>query len=208
MTTHAMVGRFSQARGDPSLALLEGFHERVLAKGKDDSPYRAAFAQIIAVADTDEEAEELYADHLLYFYNRCLHVFPGFSDPPGYRTIKTIKAGKLDQLRAQAQAQFASLTWKDLIESGMVIAGSPETVRERCEHMIQTLRVGTVFALFHMGDMPDWKVRKSSRLFAEKVMPQLQGLWPEYADDERWWCHPYADRVQPETRTPGAERTA
>jgi TrmH family RNA methyltransferase len=26
MTTHAMVGRFSQARGDPSLALLEGFH--------------------------------------------------------------------------------------------------------------------------------------------------------------------------------------
>jgi len=188
--------------------LMDGYWERVAASGKDESPGRASFAQIICVAESDQEAEELYAEHLLYFYNRCLHVYPGFSDPPGYRTIKTIKAGKLDQLRAQAQAQYASLSWKDLVESGMVIAGSPDTVRERCEHMIQTLRVGTVFALFHMGDMPDWKVRKSSRLFAEKVMPQLQGIWPEYADDDRWWCHPYADRLQPEKRMPGAEAEA
>ena len=56
-------------------------------RDKDDSPYRAAFAQIICVADTDAEAERLYAEHILYFFNRCLHVYPGFSDPPGYRTI-------------------------------------------------------------------------------------------------------------------------
>jgi len=40
---------------------LDGFWERVAAKGKDPSPYRAAFAQIICVADTDREAEELYS---------------------------------------------------------------------------------------------------------------------------------------------------
>ncbi len=60
-----------------------------------------AFAQIICVADTDEEAEKLYAEHILYFFNRCLHVYPGFSDPPGYRTVNTIKAGMLDQFRAE-----------------------------------------------------------------------------------------------------------
>ena len=43
------------------------------------------------MAETDEEAERLYAEHVLYFYNRCLHVFPGFADAPGYRTIKTIQ---------------------------------------------------------------------------------------------------------------------
>ena len=58
----------------------------------DDSPYRAGFAQIICVADTDAEAERLYSPHVIYFYNRCLHVYPGFADAPGYRTIKTIKA--------------------------------------------------------------------------------------------------------------------
>ena len=79
--------------------LLDGYWERVAERGKDDSPYRAAFAQIICVADTDEEAERLYSEHVLYFFNRCLHVYPGFSDPPGYRTVNTIKAGVLDQFR-------------------------------------------------------------------------------------------------------------
>jgi alkanesulfonate monooxygenase SsuD/methylene tetrahydromethanopterin reductase-like flavin-dependent oxidoreductase (luciferase family) len=150
------------------------------------------------VADNDAEAEELYAEHMLYFYNRCLHIYPGFSDPAGYRTVKTIKAGVLNQLRRENQGLFATLTWKDLVEGGFVIAGSPDTVRERMEELIKTLRVGTVFGLFHMGNMPDWKTRYSTQLFAEKVMPQLRNIWPEYEHDTRWWVHPLEDRVQPE----------
>ncbi len=178
--------------------LLEGFWERVAAHGKDESPGRAGFAQIICVADTDAEAEKLYSEHILYFYNRCLHVALGFSDPPGYRTIKTIQAGKLNQLRAEQQRMFQNLTWKDLIDGGMVIAGSPATVRERMEHMIKGLRLGTVFALMHMGNMPDEKTRWSTKLFAERVMPELRDLWPEWKEDARWWCRPYEGRVRPE----------
>src|SRR6202011_5844834 len=114
-------------------ALLDGYWERVAAKGTDDSPYRAAFAQVICVADTDAEAERLYAEHISYFYNRCLHVYPGFADPPGY---KTIKAGAASQLTAEALKAFSELTWADLVEGGHVIAGSPATVRDRMEHMI------------------------------------------------------------------------
>lgn len=185
-------------------ALLDGYWERVAARGKDASPHRAAFAQIICVADTDAEAEQLYAEHVLYFFNRCLHVAPGFSDPPGYRTLKTIRAGKLNQLRAEAQKVFQSLTWKDLVEGGFVIAGSPDTVRERMEEMIRGLRIGHCFCLFHNGDMPDWKTRHSSKLFAEKVMPKLRDLWPEWKDDDRFWIRPMEDRVRPEERLPAA----
>jgi alkanesulfonate monooxygenase SsuD/methylene tetrahydromethanopterin reductase-like flavin-dependent oxidoreductase (luciferase family) len=178
--------------------LLDGFWERVAAAGKDESPGRAAFAQIICVAETDAEAEELYAEHILYFFNRCLHVYPGFAEPPGYRTVKTIKAGKLSQLAEQAQRRFQTLTWKELVDEGMVIAGSPDTVRERCEHMIRELRLGTVFGLFHMGNMPNEKTRYSTKLFAERVMPQLQKLWPEHDEDTRWWPQPYEGRVRPD----------
>lgn len=178
--------------------LLDGYWDRVAELDKDESPGRASFAQIICVADTDQQAEELYAEHILYFYNRCLHVYPGFSDPPGYRTVNTIKAGKLNQLRRENQQMFQNLTWKDLVDGGFVIAGSPETVREQMESMIKSLRIGTVFGLFHMGDMPDWKTRFSTQLFAEKVMPGLQNIWPELEADERWWCHPMDDRVKPE----------
>jgi alkanesulfonate monooxygenase SsuD/methylene tetrahydromethanopterin reductase-like flavin-dependent oxidoreductase (luciferase family) len=179
-------------------ALLDGYWDRVNVLGKDDSPYRASFAQTICVAENDAQAEELYAEHLLYFYNRCLHVYPGFADPPGYRTVKTIKAGALSQLRRSNQQSFTSLTWKDLVEGGYVIAGGPDTVRERMEEMIKSLRVGLIFALFHQGNMPDWKTRYSSQLFAQKVMPQLRNLWPEWDHDDRWWIKPLDGRVQPE----------
>ncbi len=177
--------------------LMRGYWDRVAERGVDESPFRAAFAQIICVADSDAEAERLYADHILYFFNRCLHVHPGFADPPGYRTVETVKAGVLDQLRKENQEKFKRLTWRDLVEDGYVIAGSPDTVRERMEHMIRTLRIGTCFCLMHMGDMPDEKVRWSSQLFADKVMPSLRDVWAdtEWADDDRWWCHPVEGRV-------------
>ena len=178
--------------------LLDGYWNRVAERGKDDSPYRASFAQTICVANSDAEAEELYAEHVLYFYNRCLHVFPGFADAPGYRTVKTIKAGALSQLRRSNQNMLANLTWKDLVDGGFVIAGGPDTVRERMEDMIKGLRIGTVFCLMHVGNMPDWKTRLSTQLFAEKVMPQLRNMWPEWEHDDRWWIHPMESRVKPE----------
>jgi alkanesulfonate monooxygenase SsuD/methylene tetrahydromethanopterin reductase-like flavin-dependent oxidoreductase (luciferase family) len=188
-------------------ALLQGFWDRVAARGKDESPYRAAFAQIICVADTDAEAEKLYAEHVLYFFNRCLHVYPGFADAPGYRTIKTIQSGALSQLSEDMQKTFANLTWKQLIDEGYVIAGSPDTVRERMEDLIKGLRVGHVFCLLHNGNMPDWKTRHSTRLFAEKVMPGLRDVWPEWKSDDRWWPRPMDDRRRPEEVLPARGET-
>jgi alkanesulfonate monooxygenase SsuD/methylene tetrahydromethanopterin reductase-like flavin-dependent oxidoreductase (luciferase family) len=178
--------------------LLDGYWDRIAKRGKDESPYRAAFAQTICVAETDQEAEKLYAEHVSYFYNRCLHIYGGFADAPGYRTIKTLQANVLTAISEDVQNLFPTLTWKQLVDEGYVIAGSPATVRERMEALIKGLRVGHVFCLLHVGNMPDWKTRYSSKLFAEKVMPHLRNLWPEWQDDNRWWCKPMDERLQPE----------
>ncbi len=188
--------------------LMDGYWNRVAERNKDESPGRAAFAQIFCVADNDAEAEKLYAEHILYFFNRCLHVHPGFADAPGYRTIKTIKAGVLSQVRRENQKLFSNLTWKDLVEGGFIIAGGPDTVREQTEDMIKRLRLGTVFSLLHMGNMPDDKTRYSSQLFAEKVMPQLRNFWPELDGDDRWWPKALPGRVRPEETMVDARRPA
>ncbi len=151
----------------------------------------------MCVAEDDAEAERLYAPHLLYFYNRCLHIYPGFADAPGYRTLKTLKAGALPQFTARGQKTLSELTWRDLVEGGFVIAGSPATVRERMVEMIRGLRVGNVFCLLHMGDMPKEVTRHSTRLFAERVMPELRDLWPEWKEDHRFWIHPLESRREP-----------
>jgi alkanesulfonate monooxygenase SsuD/methylene tetrahydromethanopterin reductase-like flavin-dependent oxidoreductase (luciferase family) len=176
--------------------LMQSYWDRVAERNTPDtSPYRAGFAQTICVADTDEEAERLYSKHVSYFYNRCLHVFPGFADAPGYRTIKTIQKGVLSQYAPPRGGLFPELSWKEMVDGGYVIAGSPETVRQRMEDMIKGLRVGNVFCLMHIGDMPKEKSMHSTRLFAEKVMPKLRDIFPEYASDKRFWCKPMANRV-------------
>jgi alkanesulfonate monooxygenase SsuD/methylene tetrahydromethanopterin reductase-like flavin-dependent oxidoreductase (luciferase family) len=170
--------------------LMDGYWQRVADRGKDLSPYRAGFAQTIVVAETDAEAERDYRQHIDYFYNRCLHVYPGFADAPGYRTIKTLQANVTTQMTRQALGDVSSLSWKKLVDDGYVIAGSPETVTERMKDLITSLRVGNIFCLIHVGDMPQEKCDRSSKLFAEEVMPKLRNLWPEYADDDRFWIHP------------------
>jgi alkanesulfonate monooxygenase SsuD/methylene tetrahydromethanopterin reductase-like flavin-dependent oxidoreductase (luciferase family) len=178
--------------------LLDGYWDHVAKSGKDESPYRAAFAQTICVAETDAEAEKLYAEHVSYFYNRCLHIYGGFADAPGYRTIKTLQANVLTAISEDVQKIFPTLTWKQMLDEGYVIAGSPETVRQRMEELIKGLHVGHIFCLIHVGNMPDWKTRYSTKLFAEKVMPHLRNMWPEWKDDNRWWCKPMESRLEPE----------
>ena len=175
---------------------MEGYWKRVAERKVDESPYRAGFAQVICVADTDAEAEKLYWPHVNYFYNRCLHVYPGFADAPGYRTVKTIQTGALSQFTQAAARDYPNMSWKDLVDGRYVIAGSPETVRQQMEELIKTLRVGNIFCLIHVGNMPNDKVRHSTRLFAEKVMPHLRNLWPEWKNhDDRFWMHPMNEPV-------------
>jgi len=171
--------------------LMDGYWERVAKAGKDESPYRGGFAQVICVADTDAEAEKLYSKHVHYFYNRCLHVYPGFADAPGYRTVKTLQANMITQLTQAQLRNYPTLTWKDLVDQGYVIAGSPKTVYDRMVDLAKTLRVGNIFGLFQVGDMPGDKVRHSTKLFAEQVMPKLKAeLFQEWKNEDRFWIKP------------------
>jgi alkanesulfonate monooxygenase SsuD/methylene tetrahydromethanopterin reductase-like flavin-dependent oxidoreductase (luciferase family) len=136
------------------------------------------------VANSDEEAERLYAPHVDYFFNRCLHVYNGFADAPGYRTVKTIKAGILGQVGKQADLRREGLTWKDFLDQGFIIAGSPKTVRERLREAMKSLNCGHLMMLMQIGSMPPDLVKASTELFAKEVMPYMRDLWSDWED--RW----------------------
>jgi alkanesulfonate monooxygenase SsuD/methylene tetrahydromethanopterin reductase-like flavin-dependent oxidoreductase (luciferase family) len=182
--------------------LMDGYWQRVADRGKDMSPYRAGFAQTIVVAESDAEAERDYRQHIDYFYNRCLHVYPGFADAPGYRTIRTLQANVTSQMTREALGDVSAMSWQRLVDDGYVIAGSPDTVTARMRELITTLRVGNIFCLIHVGDMPRDKCDRSTRLFAEEVMPRLRDVWPDYADDDRFWIHPLGSTPRTQTAAP------
>lgn len=165
--------------------VADGYWEAMARWGRDFNPYSLGFAQVVAVAETDNQAERDYAAHMDYFYNRCLHVHIGFVDAPGYRSPASIRASLVGQINKQGRWLREGLTWKDFVEQGYIIAGSPRTVRDGLREAIKSLRCGHLMLLFQIGSMPPELVRKSTEMFAREVMPHLRDMWPGYED--RWW---------------------
>ena len=83
---------------------------------------------------------------------------------------------------------MSGLSWKEFVDGGYIIAGSPKTVRDRLTEALKTLRCGHLMALLQFGSMPSEVTRMSTELFAREVMPHMRGLWSEYQD--RWSPHP------------------
>ncbi len=65
------------------------------------------------------------------------------------------------------------------------------------EDLAKGLNVGNIFCLMHVGNMPAEKCMYSTKLFAEKVLPHLRNIFPEWADDDRFWCKPLNKLAKP-----------
>jgi alkanesulfonate monooxygenase SsuD/methylene tetrahydromethanopterin reductase-like flavin-dependent oxidoreductase (luciferase family) len=170
--------------------VLDGFWESVDRLGAEPNPYRAGFLQFVGVADSDAEAEKLYSEAALYFYQRCFHLYPGFVNPPGYTSLATIKAGIQSQVarvtnRAGARADLANMKWKDLIDRGYVVAGSPDTVVDRLNDLADKLNIGHLMLLLHYGNMPKETTLYNTTRFAKDVMPRLRHRFDQWED--KWW---------------------
>jgi alkanesulfonate monooxygenase SsuD/methylene tetrahydromethanopterin reductase-like flavin-dependent oxidoreductase (luciferase family) len=180
-------------------AIMDGFWKEMDRLGKDRNPYRAGFLQFIGVAETREQAMELYREPAEYFYGRCLHVDGKWATPPGYMTEATQRAGLQSQVAKAADAstlgkgtqeRFAG-TAKDMegiVDRGYVLIGSPDEVAEQLREVAKTLNVGHFMLLLQYGNMSKQLTKYNTKLFAEKVMPQLRDLFGEWED--RWWPQP------------------
>jgi hypothetical protein len=86
-------------------------------------------------------------------------------------------------------AQLRSkLSWKDMLEQGYVIGGSPATVRERLAYAIQELHTGHLMVLCQFGSMPPDLARQNTELFAKEVAPYVRPLYSAWED--HWWPQP------------------
>jgi alkanesulfonate monooxygenase SsuD/methylene tetrahydromethanopterin reductase-like flavin-dependent oxidoreductase (luciferase family) len=182
--------------------IMDGFWAEMDRLGKDRNPYRAGFLQFIGVAESREQAFELYREPAEYFYGRCLHVDGRWATPPGYMTEATQRAGLQSQVAKAAgaagdstlgkgtQERFAG-TAKDMagiVDRGYVIIGSPDEVAEQLREVATTLNVGHLMLLLQFGCMNKSLTQYNTKLFAERVMPQLRDVFPQWED--RWWPKP------------------
>ena len=75
-----------------------------------------------------------------------------------------------------------------IVEKGYVIIGSPDEVAAQLRQVATDLNVGHLMLLMQFGNMGKELAMYNTRLFAEKVMPQLSDVFSEWED--RWWPQP------------------
>ncbi|MBX5436536.1 MAG: LLM class flavin-dependent oxidoreductase [Alicyclobacillaceae bacterium] len=164
---------------------MDGYWEYRDKLGKDQNPYWVGYNQFILVSETDERAERDFEQHVRYFYNKLFRIPAKYAEAPGYRTPKSLLKGGVNQFALHGQHRYSGaqreIRFKEMVESGALIAGSPATVRDMLKEVIQRLRVGTIVSHFQIGSAPQEIVLKSIELFAREVMPHLQGIW-----DDEW----------------------
>ena len=110
----------------------------------------------VVVADTDEEALELWSQSGAFCGAAWFAPF-GFS--------RLLAEPGVDE----------RLTPQDLMDRGMLLVGSPDTVSRQMERLLSDAPVRWLFAWTYNGLMPHAKIMRSLDLFQTKVMPRFEG---------------------------------
>ena len=110
--------------------VMDGFWEFVDTTGLDANPHRAGFLQLVAVGDTDAQAEQEYAEHIKYFYAKCLHIPPNTSRR---RATRTSGAWSTASARAPRPAPRDAGALKDMTSrTSSTTSSSSAGARRRC----------------------------------------------------------------------------
>ena len=154
---------------------MQSYWDKVRDYGKEPNPFMGGFAQVFGVANSEKEAWDMYREPAEYVFIRCLHVYAGFADPPGYKTVNTARAGvegiverAAREATARAEAAQAArtlgpagpaagssgLSFEEMVDKGYVIIGDPDQVAERMVEVATTLNVGRIMALCQFGICP------------------------------------------------------
>lgn len=120
-------------------------------------------------AETAEEAEEGWE----YFKNQGIaaqhHYFdwnnPGYEGIAGYEEYLSRQTADISPAEARLAARRATQP-----------IGTPEQIIEKIKSMQETISMEKVVIHMMYGGMPREKAEKSLRLFAEKVLPEVQGM--------------------------------
>lgn len=187
-----------------ALRTMDGYWAKVRELGQEPNPFRAGFLQFVGVANSKKEAIELYREPAEYFYNRCLHVDPRFTGPPGYLSEASIRANLGSQVAAAASAaqdRYAGVLsrvkrdMEGFVDKGYLVVGSPDEVADQLRKCATELNVGNLMVLMQFGNMSKELAMYNTELFAKKVAPQLKDLF-----EDKWENHWWPKAVAPASR--------
>lgn len=133
----------------------------------------------IYIDDSNKKAQEIAEPAMRYFfsvYNR------GFNDAINQAAADQQKLlAKLTSERSfnyfregnRSRIDFSTLGWDDLVKSGYMIAGDPDSVARQIQDQMKQIGADHFMGMFHIGNLAHEKVISSLNLFKKEIMPRL-----------------------------------
>lgn len=147
------------------------YREQARKHGYEASNEQLAWSNCVYVAETDEKAVAQARPHLEALMGTLLKMPMEMLLPPAYTNIeamKRIKATRAGGFNKKPQ------TIEDLMKAGVVIVGSPSTVRERLAECEAIAGFGTVLTKTQFGTMPDDMTRDNMAAIAQEIIPHFR----------------------------------
>ncbi len=141
--------------------------------GYEASPDQLAWSNTIYVADTDKKAMAEAKPHLEALVNYLLKMPTDMLLPPGYTDTASMK-----RVRA-VKVTGKTTTIEDLVKSGVVIIGSPETVRQKLAEYQDLAGFNTSLTKTQFGTMPNEMARANMTAIAEEILPAFRDRLPQ-----------------------------
>src|SRR5487761_1841432 len=138
--------------------------------GYEAQPEQLAFCTPIYVAETDDLAMQEGEKYIMWLFNKAMKLRPQYNFPPGYLSERSF----MGLLKSGVWNAASKPTFKELVSTGVVIAGSVDTVIEKLTYYTDVLHAGMLVSGCHVGEIPDYLVLKNQTIMAEQIMPHFR----------------------------------
>ena len=144
------------------------YRDAAEAAGRPATNDQLAWSNSIYIAETDEKTMREAKPHLKALTNRFLKMPIEMLLPPGYTSVESMKRIRAAKVVGKVQ------TAEDLVNSGVVLVGSPSTVREKLEEYQELAGFNNSLTKTQFGTMPSSQARTNAAAIAEEIMPYFR----------------------------------
>lgn len=154
----------------PSIRVYDAYRKACREEGLAE-PSQSRFANLflVYVGDSEADAERGGREMMWYLSDK---VAPWFRAPPGWAPV----AARKGVYKESAARNYRTMSYEELSEGGLVLAGTPDTVVDRLTRFFNDGGASNILMMMHAGPMPQDRVLASMKRFSEEVMPRLAHL--------------------------------
>ena len=150
--------------------------------GWEPGPEQFGISRMVYVADTEAQAREEAEPHIEYYYNKLLggiHRASGVKSvgDTEYREENAFDYEQAAVDQSEKGRKALNFDFEELIESGEILVGTPETVTEELERQYEaTGGFERAILRFQFGSMPHEQAIGNAERFADEVYPEIRSL--------------------------------